>query len=870
MFLSYKDDEVRDFHPVCQEALERALSLIKKSGDYKVAHHEPTGSLIMDFAIQNRATGKYLCVIEVKKTRADVQSARNQLQAMNYVSENGRNTERPFYVLTNLESAALFRHDPARPRVYQQLIQPGIVSIGSFTEEKDAFIARLASFFADTLQKFLRDDYDYLLSLANFADHMAQIKDLPKLWNSHLAVFMYQYVNGVLAGLKKPPLPDPYLFRNDIEKICAAAQRLNLGRIFDYSPESFENLDAVSEYPMDDAVLQELFEFGRKICNGNSIAEVLADIVSADDRHEGEVSTDPELARIAAELALHESGPLGDQELVCDPAAGIGNLLEAAISAWNLKPSQILANELKPQLADACSLKLGLDFAAQPDQPSSIRILRENLADLRPEQFSNVKVALLNPPFIAGIDCVDRKEPFYKAIEKISGKPAETRHNQMQFEAVFLELLVNLLQPGTTVACILPNTHLTASGGTAQKIRNFLLKQFGLRMIFTYPGEQLFNSVIKDTCVIVGRVKSPATSISILASSLPVPQIGLDAFARALDSDLDEEFRPIMSGIQARKAPFSELEKKAKDGWRMLNAEMLESVAFIQKIFGDSPSFLKFSEMGYENARGKSANDEGGSDLIFIDSQPELYGKFSDSGLVCFNGLRSSRNIKTLDIGSGDRHVPNLAATPAIVIDEIIQEFMKLAAEKPDKNKQPRKPKSAGAWRLMLEAEQANSFPANSVLFPRALRRHGKVAMMLTPMHVSTNFLVVSPPSYEDALLLATFASTILFQLMCEVFSKNQEGLRKMEIADFQKTWLPNFRKVPPDMIAALQAQLHNFNFLELDSPKIRPVDKIWATYLFGEEADAILEQASRLLSFLTFRRRPYRPKNSKGREEEE
>lgn len=872
MFLNYRDDEVRDFHPICEQALENALTMFGKGSDYKVAHHEPTGDLEMDFAIQNKKNGKYLCVIEVKKTPADVQSTRNQLQAMNYVRENDRKTERPFYMVTNLETAALFRYDASKPRVYQQMIAPGFTTIGSFAEEKAQFIDKLAKFFADSLQAFINDDYEYLKSLTDFVDHMEQIKHLPGLWKSHLAIFMYEYINGVLAGLKKRGLTDINLLGNDIEEICAEAGCLNLNGIFDYSPEKFENLETYPEYPVDSRVMNDLFELGKKTINGNSIAEVLSEIISADEKHEGEVSTDPELARITAELARHEHGNLEAEDIVCDPAAGIGNLLEAAISTWALNPAQIMANEINPQLADALSLKMGLNFAGSLGENPSLNILCDNLANLKPELFRNVKVVLANPPFIVGIDCKEKRQPFYEAIEKITEKAAVTNVEHMQFEGAFLELLVNLLQPGTTVACIIPNTHLTASGGTAQKIRKLLLDQFGLRLIFTYPGEKLFNSVVKDTCIIVGRVKSPAETIKIMASSVNVPQIGLDAFSQALKNGFEGDFAPIMPGIQARNLPIKELEKSVKDGWRMLNAEMHEGMEFIRNNFANSPKFVRMKDIGHEQGRGKSGCVSGGSDLIFIDSKEEIFSKFQDANLTFFPGMRLAGSLKTLDAGKGDRRVIDLSGTANDeLIEEIISEFIKFSVADAErkKGKQPRKPKSPAAWRLMLVEEQGNSFPKNSVLFPRGIRRAGKVAITKTPMHISTNFLVVSLPDADKALLMGTFASTIFFQLMCEIFSKNQEGMRKMEMVDFQKTFLPKFEDLPAEMLDDVKENIQRFSFLKLDAPKIRPIDKIWANYLFGEKADALLREAMRILKFLTVRRRPYRKKAKNENEDE-
>ena len=68
MWISYSDSEVNKFHPVCERALNQALLLLAIDSKYRVVHHQYTGSLEMDYVIQNINTGKYLCVVEVKRT----------------------------------------------------------------------------------------------------------------------------------------------------------------------------------------------------------------------------------------------------------------------------------------------------------------------------------------------------------------------------------------------------------------------------------------------------------------------------------------------------------------------------------------------------------------------------------------------------------------------------------------------------------------------------------------------------------------------------------------------------------------------------------------------------------------------------------
>ena len=105
--------------------------------------------------------------------------------------------------------------------------------------------------------------------------------------------------------------------------------------------------------------------------------------------------------------------------------------------------------------------------------------------------------------------------------------------------------------------------------------------------------------------------------------------------------------------------------------------------------------------------------------------------------------------------------------------------------------------------------------------------------------------------------MLSTWMSTIFYQLICEVSSKDQEGMRKMEVSDIEKTYIPALDDVSRETITALTEEYSSIEFLNLATPEIREVDRIWANELFGEEAEEILNTARRMLEYLANRRNP-------------
>lgn len=848
MWISYSDSEVKRFHPICERALNGALKSLGKEKQYRVLHHQYTGVLEMDYVVQNTATGKYLCVVEVKRTPADVHSARYQFQAMSYVQMNADQSEQPFYILTNLEYAFSFRYDAGRPRVFQQMLEPGLSRIGSFEQdEEDVFVEKLAGYFSRRLTEYMNNTYEYLLTLEEFAAHMEQIKGEPKRWKTHLAVLLYEYIRGAFAFINRNELRDIRLFRNNVEKICNEAARVNFKDIFNYSEESFERTAEI-----ENDTLIDLYDFGSRNVNGDSIAGILHSIVSAGHEHDGEVPTDLELAGIVAELAKYSSGELASTDLVCDPAAGSGNLISAAISAYNLLPTQIVVNDVRSKLLELLSLRIGLNYASTISLKNSAAIYNRDIADLDPLFFNDVKVIVMNPPFSAGINCAARKQPLYRSIRCLTGKDAKTNVGQMPLEAVFLELVIELVRPGTTISCVFPKTHLMGRGPEAKVIRRLLLNQFGLHLVFTYPGDEIFDDVTKDTCVLVGKAKSPAEYVKVVSSYDKIPDIDIHRFAQALPKDAADAFLPMIPGITARKVSAQELSDAAEDGWRMLNSEMVDAIIFVKENFRNSEQFTELSELSYPIKRGQAGNS-GGSDIMFFDSRPDLYEQFQGQNMILSAGMRNAK-LDTLDIGPGDSDFFDVSDNSEAIADAVIDAYNAL----PDRaGRQQRRRKTNQEWKKILKKESKGRFPANSVLIPRAIRTTGRIYLSRNPVFVSTNFVVCSLPSLDRAILLSTWMSTVFYQLICEVSSKDQEGMRKMEVSDIEKTYIPMLDNVTKETVAALTKAYGSIEFLNLSAPEIREADRIWANELFGEAAEERLEHARKLLEYLANRRNP-------------
>ena len=844
MWISYSDSEVRRFHPICEKALNMAIKSLKLDNKYEVIHHQYTGSLEMDFVIKNKSTGNYACVVEVKRTPADVNSARYQYQAMSYVQMNSGITEKPFYIITNLEYAYLLRYDSSKEKVFQQILKPGLCKIALFKDTtEEEFVSLLTDFFIEKLQSFFNDSYDYLITFDEFANIAATAKDNPKEWKSSLALMLYEYIRGSFNFIRRNDLHDIRIFNNNISRICNEASRVNFKDIFSYDSNNF-----APDVQIPNNVLIDLYELGNTNINGDSIADILHQIVSTGREHYGEVPTDLELGRLVSVLAKSMSEK--NDITICDPAAGSGNLISSAIDVFSLTPNQIIVNDINVKLLELLSLRLGLKYANIINRENSPKIYNRNIANFDKEFFKNIDIILMNPPFVAGINCVDRKNVLYSSIREIKGSEAILNIGQMPLEGVFLELINTLVPSGTIIACVFPKTHLMARGEEAKAIRRYLLNNFGLKKVFLYPGQGIFNGVMMDTCVLIGSSKQENDEIEIISSYDNIPDIDMHLFENVLKNEFDDEFKSYMPGIMCKKITKNELYDCIDDGWRQLNNEMIESIEYVKENIETSDKLEMFEQSDTVFRRGQAGNS-GGSDLLFIDSRDDFWNLISSFEVNTSIGIRNAF-MENYEITNGDSKFYNISVNDPQITSEIVKLYLSLPARE---GRQQRTQKSYEELVTILNNESRNAISANSVLIPRAIRKSGKVYLTNETSFVSTNFVVCSMQNYNSALVLSSWMTTIFYQLLCEVSSKDQEGMRKMEVNDIKKTFVPKMNQINSEIIEEVNNEKSKIEFLDLKNPKIRNIDIIWAKYLFGSDYEIKLNEALRLLEFLANRR---------------
>lgn len=850
--VSYSDSEVRVFHPICESALNQAISALRLSGIYEAKHHIYTGNLEMDYVVANKITGKYLCVVEVKRTPSDVQSTRYQIQAQSYVQENQSKSlnEKPFYVITNLEKLISFRYNSLKPSVYQQILQPGLESICDFTVDDETVItSKLASVFQRLLDDFINDRYRELTTLDDFLTCMKAALPNKKQWKSSMAVLMYEYLRGAFHAVRKSSPTITYnvsKFGGNVQQICIEANKVDFDGIFSYDAANY-----LPRLVLANGLLSDIYNYGEANVSGDAIADALHNMVSEPNKHEGEVATDLELANLVSTAAKMVNGNISTGKIICDPAAGSGNLISSAINVFGVSGSQIMANDINLRLLELLSLRLGLNYPNNIDRKNSPKVTVKDIVNFSPADFANVEVVLLNPPFVAGINCVTRKAPFYSRIRVLKGSNAITEIGQQNLGAVFLELVCHLVPNGTTIACIFPKAHLTERGDEAVAFRQMLLGVFGLQCIFNYSGQGLFENVNEETCILVGKKAGISNSVKVYSSDVPVADIDLHALEQYSGGYNPTDFDYITSDIEAREITVADLLANIADGWRMVCSEMSESIAYIENNIIRNAKIDKITNSTNIYRKGQ-VGVNGGSDLMFFDSIPALYNAYKTS-VILEEGMRNAK-CDDFIITNGDSKFLNFNNLGAALSNRIITDYTNCA--KPA-GQQQRAVKTILEWEKITKKDGSIRFPANSILVPTKIRRNGRIHVSIVPLYVSTNFVVFSYASLQEAQVIASYMSTVFYQLECEVSSKDHAGVRKGEVKDVITTHVPIYNLITQGEINDIIAELSNVTFKDLNNPTITHMDEIWAHILFGVNAKDRLDEAIRLLRFLANRRNP-------------
>jgi hypothetical protein len=831
---SYSDDEVTCFHPVFEYAANNALAQISGGGDIKVVHHRPINGITVDFAFERISTGKIILLAEIKRTPSDTQSTRTRNQARSYFLEAKPHTETPYYLTSNLEVTDLFRNDDARPQVSSQLIEGSPLSAGNLTTTaENVFYDKLENNISELLTLALTGQGSYSERFSHLQSLLAGALHNPDKWHQLFIPVAFEYIRG--AAKKTPKLASLIksigwkpadAYKGTPDRLINLGAKVDFAQIFKPPAPILDDSTV-----FDNQTITDAYEAGSIRVTGDDLAELVNELLAPTGL--GIVETDDELARLLSIVSkdAFEGDELGENAVLCDPAAGSGKLLIAASQLFvGLKPSQYWANEINPLFAEPLSLRLGLSHAASLSPAECPRVTINDVANLTEEEFGKVKIILLNPPFISGVQDTALKNKMANRIQVISGKKSITNSGQIGLEAVFLELIWHLIPEGTVITAIMPHRYISGLSSEVVAFRRFLISQLQLSHIVSYPRNGLFEKVTKQTIIFAGvKSKKPDRHIKIIDVQVPLENVGYAQLSAGLKSGNLSPAR----GVEVQKCPASSMLSDVDSGWGAFVGNRAKTYKWSASLF---VGYKQLESLGAGLRRGTSGNN-GCSDLsIFTmtDSVGLLIGSLvPNSWLV--PGINNSDAVpKFLNVSTA----PELALVPPLLayrggtpdnltLIKIITAYLGKVV-KPSLGSQKKAVKSIDEVELALHRNQ-KSFQPCYVLIPRALRVEGKIGVTLVPMVVSTNFVMAKFDSEQEAKLVASWLFSVFGQIQMELNFSNQEGMRKLEKEQVGKILYPDISSIPlvtqNQLISAYIADAP----LQFKSPKQRTIDSLWA-----------------------------------------
>lgn len=834
----YSDSENGCFHPVFHYVLNEILKQ-RNYTDFRIEKQRQTPVGPVDLVLARKSTGRVVLPIEIKKTRSGVRGC-GRRQARDYQQNLAASSETAFYCVSNLELTELFKNEPRRKTTLSQQIKltaPQNATLESGHDDK----------IIDTLRKVMEEILDivvekrqhtFVAGLSEFETRLKEVEADRAAWHKSLLPFCFEYIRGVPDLTNKTNGWRPAMaYKSNPKRLIGLGSAINFEKIFS-GPESDEQ-DFVG------TSLADAFAAGRSFSDGDDVSSMIEDILFKPQ--EGIVETDADLANLLAGLARNSAGELSAHDVVVDPGAGSGKLLSALIkSAYpEITPLNVLGIEKEQKFREALSLRLGLQFGKSVSRFHSPTILISPVEAVPKSTFDNVKVAVVNPPFVSGVNASEAKKPFEKRIYDLTGCPSILGNGQIGLEALFIELLYHLLPTGATIAFIYPYQVISRLSPAYAAVRKFMLEKLGVSKIVTYPMDRIFEKVVKRTAIFVAEKGIQSKSIQHIDIQIPVADLNL--------TDLDARLKGkngVCYGVTVSDIPTAELIDSSESGWkRRIGIGKLVDEFLSQYVTKKTTLELYVPDM-YRGAMGNSGNTD-------MTVQPPGANPFHVPESWIVGAVNNARNLPKFISRSNapaQSFIPPASAYEDGTKDNMAlvcsaHEYLIYKSGKANTKRQKTTNQNVASVLKGLEADQKK--PArNAILLPRACREEAKLGIVEEDeVLVSTNLMVLPVADVENRDLLASWLQSVFGQLQLEMFSTAQEGMRKLERNGMKKVYVPELRLIPKDVKRRLVALLKTEDFLRLDDVQARESDEIWSTVVSPNDAGHVLSKGVALLT---------------------
>lgn len=499
--------------------------------------------------------------------------------------------------------------------------------------------------------------------------------------------------------------------------------------------------------------------------------------------------------------------------------------------------------EQEKRFSEALSLRLGLQFGASLSPTNSPKIRICPFQSLDSSSFTNVKIALVNPPFLSGVSSAKIKGELLSRIKGISGRSSIVGNGQIGYEAVFMELLWHMLPAGCTIACIFPYQVISRLSEETAILRKFLAEQFALTTVITYPRDKIFKTVVKKTLIFIGRKGVASNDVRVIDIQIPVPDLDFHRFREHLQNGT--ECYGITDTVVCREDLLADI----NTGWHRSIGIGARVIDFIQNTIGRERTIVDFEDKIRRGTMGNSGNTS-----LTVMTPQNLHKYVPRRWLV-----GAINNAKNLPKVINNLSAPDVSFVPPQDahgkhgieyerLKNLVSEYVKEADGKFSTKKQKTSPKTEQTIIGDILKDQQN--PAvNAILIPRACREIAKIAIVDgDPILVSTNFLIIGIDDNVTRILMASWVKSIFGQLQLELFSTSQEGMRKTEKNGILNIAYPAFECISKDDEQELIHLFSQEDFLDLSAVVARDSDLIWAKILGAASPKEMVDEVVSLL----------------------
>lgn len=837
----YIDDEVRVFHPYFETAMAKALHDAGIEKEIELVHHwsKRGFSGIIDFVLLNPSSNKILLAMELKKTPTDL-VRQGRRQARNYLENLGTSRGSDFYLASNLEKVELFKHTMERPITSSQLVKTNYSHVGSLdSSNAEVFYENLVKALTEVLELIEGNDgtlfASNVIGLLNALEVNVQNEEK---WRYAITSYLHDFARGALNIQTGVEFTDKLANQeNDIRTSDITNGLLKIGipiHLNDINSELF-NQRELSE------IVAGAFEAGKADPKCDELSSIINEFGTNVLQIPGAIETDLVLAKL---LFIHTI-PDGykPNSKVLDPGSGSGNLLFAALEMnKDIKAQSIVAVESSYIYIDVLKTKLNLHFANSFSSDNHPLVLHTSIEDAPQKVFSEAQIILMNPPFIRGIDAVTQKNRLRILLKELHNVDSILTEQQLGYECGLLEFITFSTSKGSEFGTIFTKNSLTRSDSAS--FRRFLINEFGLHTVVSYPTKDLFNGAQKETVILAGKIGTKGHDVKFIQFQEGLEKLSFETV------DNYEKFANLNSQhFQSNTYSSESLLADATEGWKKyLIGDDLE----ISKLFESCSLPFEVISENHTIFRGSIGNI-GASDLLF-NPRKSVIETSNEMPLKWISLEERDLEVAAKNSDVVPRILNRNQGETGFYVEEI--ENKQLAKEKKIKlatdyvagkvhasNSGTQRRRSLSISDVQDILNSSKPVSGNLVLVPRAQRVKAQISISLNHnIMISTNFLVIETSSPKEARLLGSWLLSIFGQIQQEALGINQEGMRKIEKAQLQMLLVPDFKSLSPTDEDELLANFDTEDAMNLGQPCIRRIDEIWARILVPEDFEIYLQ----------------------------